>query len=136
VHGAKGLEYPIVALANLSAQNPNHAQPVPCEQQRFLHFRVGAGTVGRHGHFKTHGYDKAWEREKEQVEAGRRRLLYVGATRAREHLIVPCVTGLLGAKGLLSELALNLPLEDRDLVSRVALADIELPAPDEAPPRR
>jgi ATP-dependent exoDNAse (exonuclease V) beta subunit len=132
VHGAKGLEFPIVALANLSAQNPNHAQPVPCEQQRFLHFRVGAGTVGRHGHFMTPSYEKAWQREKEQVEAERRRLLYVAATRAREHLIVPSVTGILGAKGLLSELVLNLPLEDRDLVARVPLADIELPERDEA----
>ena len=64
IHGAKGLEYPIVALANLGARNQNHAQPVPREQERFLHFRVGAGSAGRHGHFKTPGYDEAWEQEK------------------------------------------------------------------------
>ena len=134
VHGAKGLEYPIVALANLSGQNPNHAQPVPVEQQRFLHFRVGARSLGRHGHFKTPGYDDAWEQEKQQVEAERLRLLYVAATRAREHLIAPCVMGILNAKGLLGELARNLPLEDPKLVSRVPLADVELPEVDETPP--
>ena len=117
IHGAKGLEYPIVALANLGARNQNHAQPVPREQERFLHFRVGAGSAGRHGHFKTPGYDEAWEQEKQYVEAERLRLLYVAATRAREHLIVPCVTGILGASGLLASLAHNLP-EDRKLVRR------------------
>ena len=45
IHGAKGLEYPIVALANLAARNPNHAQPVPREHEHFLHFRVGAGSA-------------------------------------------------------------------------------------------
>ena len=92
-----------------AARNPNHAQPVPREQERFLHFRVGAGSAGRHGHFKTPGYDDAWEQEKQYVEAERLRLLYVAATRAREHLIVPCVAGILGASGLLASLAHNLP---------------------------
>ena len=80
-----------------SAAPTDHAQPVPREQERFLHFRVGAGSAGRHGHFKTPGYDQAWEQEKQYVEAERLRLLYVAATRARDHLIIPCVTGILGA---------------------------------------
>ena len=77
--------------------------PSRCRASRsaFLHFRVGAGSAGRHGHFKTPGYDDAWEQEKQHVEAERLRLLYVAATRAREHLIVPCVTGILAASGLL-----------------------------------
>jgi ATP-dependent exoDNAse (exonuclease V) beta subunit len=134
VHGAKGLEYPIVALANLSSRNQYHAQPVPREQERFLHFRVGAKTIGRTGHFKTPGYDDEWKQEKKQVEAERRRLLYVAATRAREHLIVPCVMGVLAAKGVHGELAQNLPLEDRQLVARVPLAEVERPVVGETPP--
>jgi ATP-dependent helicase/nuclease subunit A len=133
VHGAKGLEYPIVALANLSARNLNHAQPVPREHERFLHFRVGAGTSGRHGHFKTPGYDAAWEQEKHHVEAERLRLLYVGATRAREHLIVPCVAGIVGASGLLAALAQNLP-DDNNLVQRIEIADLDLQAAEEIEP--
>jgi len=133
VHGAKGLEYPIVALANLAARNPNHAQPVPREHERFVHFRVGAGTSGRHGHFKTPGYDDAWEQEKDYVDAERRRLLYVAATRAREHLIVPCVTGIAGASGLLAALAQNLP-DDGKLVQRVNIADLDLQAAVETEP--
>ena len=133
IHGAKGLEYPIVALANLGARNQNHAQPVPREQERFLHFRVGAGSAGRHGHFKTPGYDDAWEQEKQYVEAERLRLLYVAATRAREHLIVPCVTGILTASGLLASLAHNLP-EDRKLVDEIRLDELELAADRELEP--
>jgi ATP-dependent helicase/nuclease subunit A len=133
VHGAKGLEYPIVALANLAGRNPNHAQPVPREHERFLHFRVGAGSSGRHGHFKTPGYDDAWEHERQQVEAERLRLLYVAATRAREHLIVPCVAGLIGAAGLLAPLARNLP-DDPQLVQRIATRDLQLPAAEAIEP--
>src|SRR5204863_213438 len=77
IHGAKGLEYPIVALANLGERNKNDAQPVPREQENFLHFRIGAKSAGRHGHFRTPGYDDAWEQEKQHVEAERLRLLYV-----------------------------------------------------------
>ena len=133
VHGAKGLEYPIVALANLAARDPNHAQPVPREHERFLHFRIGAKSSGRHGHFKTPGYDDAWEQEKQYGEAERLRVLYVATTRAREHLIVPCVAGVVGASGLLSPLALNLP-GDRKLVLRVKVADLDLPSAETIEP--
>ena len=125
IHGAKGLEYPIVALANLSAQNRNYAQPVPREHEGMVHFRVGAKSSGRHGHFKTPGYDAVWEQEKQHVEAERLRLLYVAATRARDHLIVPCVAGALGAQGLLGSLVRNLP-EDEKLIERVQVDDLEL----------
>ena len=127
VHGAKGLEYPIVALANLGARHTSHAEPVPREDERFLHFRVGAESAGRHGHFKTPGYDDAWEQEKQYIEAERLRLLYVATTRAREYLIVPCVAGILGAAGLLNPLVLNLP-RDTKLVRRVDIADLDVPS--------
>jgi len=133
IHGAKGLEYPIVALANLSGRNQNHAQPVPREDEGFLHCRIGADSSGRHGHFKTPHYDDVWAQEKERVEAERLRLLYVGATRARDHLIVPCVCGVLGSSGLLAALAQQLP-EDEKLVERVKLAELELEAVERTEP--
>src|SRR5439155_26384911 len=37
MHGAKGLEYPIVALANLGTEWHAQAAPVPEEAKRFLH---------------------------------------------------------------------------------------------------
>jgi ATP-dependent helicase/nuclease subunit A len=135
VHGAKGLEYPIVALANVGGQNRNTARPVPSEHESFLHFRVGAGpdSPGRHGHFNTPGFEAAWEQEKQQVEAERMRLLYVAATRARDQLIVPCVVGELAATGLLGGLVHSLPVDRPDLVARVDLADLtHQPAGDDA----
>ncbi|MGO9960946.1 MAG: UvrD-helicase domain-containing protein [Solirubrobacteraceae bacterium] len=134
IHGAKGLEYPIVALANLAAENRNHAQPVPREDENFLHFRVGAGSIGRTGHFNTPGYDNAWEQEKHHVDAERQRLLYVAATRARDHLIVPCVAGIPNAKGLLGQLIHALPVDNHELVARIELDDLELPDADQTPP--
>src|SRR6185437_15852189 len=52
MHGAKGLEYPIVALANIGGQEHNQSSPVADERERRLHFRVGAKSGGRH-HFAT-----------------------------------------------------------------------------------
>ena len=40
-HGAKGLEFPIVALANLGSKPQINSEPVPREEESFLHFRVG-----------------------------------------------------------------------------------------------
>ena len=118
VHGAKGLEYP-----DRRARQPRHASPAPtrsrsrARQESFLHFRVGAGSAGRHGHFTTPGYDDAWEEEKEHIEAERLRLLYVAATRARDHLIDPVRRrARSNATGLLGALVHALPLEDRELV--------------------
>ena len=127
MHGAKGLEYPIVALANLGTQSSPQAEPVPREAERFLHFRVGADTLGRHGHFATPGYDEQWEAEKAYIQAEKLRLLYVAATRARDHLMIPCVVGKLGAKHLLGTLVQALPDDDEELVTVIPTAELSPP---------
>ena len=126
-HGAKGLEYPIVALANLGTQSGAQRAPVPREADRFLDFRVGAATPGRHGHFATPDYENAWDQEKVHIDAERLRLLYVAATRARDHLLVPCVPGRLGAKHLLASLVQALPLDDGELVAVLRAEELIAP---------
>jgi ATP-dependent exoDNAse (exonuclease V) beta subunit len=128
MHGAKGLEYPIVALANLGSQPHTPSAPVPREHEHRLHFRVGADTRGRSGHFATPDYHQVWEEEKTLIEAERLRLLYVAATRARDHLLIPCVTGRHAAKHLLAELVAALPCDDTAVVTVVDADEIAAPA--------
>ena len=85
IHNAKGLEFPIVALANFNSDSSH-------EQSTFLERESGRLNVTTWvGSFKTPGFEEAWEREKEHNAAEDLRTLYVACTRARDHLIVPVV---------------------------------------------
>lgn len=83
VHGAKGLEFPVVLLAGLERQEPDrhHPQPVLWTRDGFLEVRAGHL-------FRTDGYEEACARDQELRNLERRRLLYVGMTRARDHLVL------------------------------------------------
>ncbi len=83
VHKAKGLEFPVVVLADASRQAPN-------DYARILISRE-LGIVARPGRRNdeepvSYRLAKAMDRQEEQAEE--QRLLYVGATRAQERLIV------------------------------------------------
>jgi ATP-dependent helicase/nuclease subunit A len=136
MHGAKGLEYPIVALANLGSQSSAQSSPVPREHEHRLHFYVGAKTSPGRYAFQTPGYDEVWGEEKALVEAERLRLLYVAATRTRDHLLIPAVTGRRAAKYLLAHLLNGLPLEDTTLVAVVDANEIAAPAIQVEPEQR
>lgn len=85
VHGAKGLEFPVVVLAGLNTIPPNHAPEVVWSVDG-PEIRVGAVNAGTR--VGTPGYDAALADEKHHEEAERLRLLYVAMTRARDHLVV------------------------------------------------
>ena len=87
MHGSKGLEYPIVVLANLANRRRNQREPVPDEENGLLHFQVGVNKTT--GYYPTPGYEDRWGDEQEAQDAEATRLLYVAATRARDYLIVP-----------------------------------------------
>ena len=127
-HGAKGLEYPVVALANLGTRPKIDSEPVPREEESFLHFRVG--TESGYGYFPTPGYEQVWEAEKAHFVAEKLRLLYVAATRARDHLLIPCVVGQLNAPHLLGELVRALPFDDEKLVRTIPLNELEVETVD------
>jgi ATP-dependent helicase/nuclease subunit A len=84
VHGAKGLEFPIVILAGLNVTPPNRAAPVLWNPDGTFEVRVGPAAR----RFETAGWEARLAREKELDDAERLRLLYVAATRARDHLLV------------------------------------------------
>jgi ATP-dependent helicase/nuclease subunit A len=108
IHASKGLEFPIVALANLGTRPRNDVEPVPDRRAHRLHVRI----KNRDDEFKTPGFDEAWEHEKEQKTAEDKRLLYVAVTRARDHLIVPVASEPLKPGPLLFDLLPSLPQWD------------------------
>ena len=85
MHASKGLEYPIVALANLGSRGASRIEPVADRARRRLELRITA----QQKQFQTPGFEAAWTAEKAQLDAEELRLLYVAATRARDRLIVP-----------------------------------------------
>ncbi len=85
VHKAKGLEFPVVFLANLASERNRRQEFIPLRLQGSFQLAMGD--------FKTQGYDAALEQEKLRMEAEDRRLFYVAATRAREYLVIPLFWG-------------------------------------------
>ncbi|HEV8207113.1 MAG TPA: UvrD-helicase domain-containing protein [Acidimicrobiia bacterium] len=86
VHGAKGLEFPMVILAGLNVSPPNRATPVLWNPDGSFEVRVGRVAQGTR--FETAGWHERSDREDELDAAERLRLLYVASTRARDHLFV------------------------------------------------
>lgn len=84
VHGSKGLEFPIVVLANLNSRPQNRTEPVIFDR------RGGCVEVstGSSGAFCTAGYAEAKECEQAAQAAENVRLMYVAGTRAMDHLVI------------------------------------------------
>jgi ATP-dependent exoDNAse (exonuclease V) beta subunit len=89
IHGAKGLEFPVVIVASATDGQPN-ADTAQAQQ-----WRDGAGRarldvqLGRHElNMRTAGFDTGRQQDKTQSGLENVRLMYVAATRARDHLLV------------------------------------------------
>jgi ATP-dependent helicase/nuclease subunit A len=100
IHKAKGLEFPVVFLANLASERRRRQEFIPLRLQGTFEMRIG--------HFQTDGYASALEQEKAKMEAEDRRLFYVAATRARDYLVLPLFWGKRG-RGFFSLLEEKLP---------------------------
>ncbi|WP_138732032.1 UvrD-helicase domain-containing protein [Modestobacter excelsi] len=82
VHGAKGLEFSIVVMSGMTAQ-PRNPSGV-----RVLWTREGGYEVSLRKGVTTGDFDVAAPIDEQMDDRERRRLLYVAATRARDHLVV------------------------------------------------
>ena len=85
IHGSKGLEFPVVALANLGIGRKKVHEPIPDRRNNLIHVRVKGNNDEE---FFTPGYQARSDEEDVHTDAEDVRLLYVAATRARDHLIV------------------------------------------------
>lgn len=85
VHGAKGLEFPIVILTALNFPPSARVDNVLFDrEQENAEVRLGPAD----GRFETPGYEALAKHEGELSLAEGVRLMYVAATRARDHLVV------------------------------------------------
>ena len=83
VHGAKGLEFPVVVLTGLNVSHNTHVDNV-----LFDGGDVEVGIGSQANRFLTAGYEELYEREKVLEDQEHVRLLYVATTRARDHLVL------------------------------------------------
>ena len=85
VHGAKGLEFPVVILTGINSGARARVNAAVFDRQRG---RVEAGVGPQTQRFATAGYEELAQQEKKLQEAENVRLMYVAATRARDHLVL------------------------------------------------
>ncbi len=93
VHMSKGLEFGVVVFANMSTERYDRMNTIVTRGSAggSFHVRLGPKTSKKKRElgFWTPGYPLAEEVEHDHATAEQLRLLYVAATRARDHLIVP-----------------------------------------------
>ncbi len=100
IHGAKGLEWPVVVAANMVTEPAREKNQVLLETQR-------NAVRARLGHLEPPSYIAARQTDDAQEAEQRKRLWYVLCTRARDLLVLPNHTTL-PARCWLNELELNI----------------------------
>ncbi|MGH9293058.1 MAG: UvrD-helicase domain-containing protein, partial [Acidimicrobiales bacterium] len=88
VHAAKGLEFPVAVLVGFGTTSASPVRPVLHRDE------AGGCEVNFRAAMRTAGYDALDQVRREAEQADEMRLVYVAATRARDHLVVcahrPC----------------------------------------------
>ena len=85
IHGAKGLEFPVVVLTGINSARTTRTESVLFDR-RGGDVQVSVGRQGRR--FETTGYEDLKETESKMDEEEFVRLFYVATTRARDHLVL------------------------------------------------
>ncbi len=138
IHGAKGLEFPIVFMAGLGSA-PNNRTDAYTADLAGDRIAVCIGAKTHNARFELGPVDELSHLEKAHTAAEYARLLYVAATRARDHLIVslfhPAKASECGARRLIEanarEYAGERPELPAALTGRVTpFADLKVERPE------
>ncbi len=84
-HAAKGLEFPVVVVTGINADRSTRVGEVLVDRSSG---RVEVGVGSQQNRIATVGYDELRAREQLMSQAEDVRLMYVAATRARDHLVL------------------------------------------------
>ena len=126
VHGAKGLEFPIVFVAGLSWA-PSNMLPIFTTDRTDGSVAVRIGAKSRHNLCEAGDVARLHAIEQQHVRAEFARVLYVAATRARDHLVVSLYHS--SKYGSRSAARLLIDSGARDFAAQL----VELPALEDAP---
>ena len=85
VHAAKGLEFPVVVLTGINSRGNRQGQPALFDRAGGS---VEVGFGSKEDRFCTPGFEDLKDREDMMAAAEDVRLMYVAATRARDHLVL------------------------------------------------
>jgi ATP-dependent exoDNAse (exonuclease V) beta subunit len=136
IHKAKGLEFPVVILADAAYnQRPLGRTGVIDRVAGSLELQIGPRTLT----CTTQGWQKAEGQEQARDAAEERRLWYVAATRVRDHLVIPVIApaqrSIRGEQWVFADesvsdvLAEDKAAGDRVFVHRGPIHPVESPAP-------
>jgi len=118
VHKAKGLEYPLVILANPAGGQPHPENLLADRSAGALHLKLGSSKLP----FQSSGFATAQERERLRWEAEEIRLFYVAVTRAKNWFVMPVgwnKGGLDKAQGLIQFARPLLPTPEQAIPGQV-----------------
>ena len=88
IHGAKGLEFPGVVITGLNTGLVNRRSEIVFDTGPEASDSAAIGLGSRGSRFETSGYADIEAKKKQIGEAEEIRMMYVAATRARDHLFV------------------------------------------------
>ncbi|MDA8069294.1 MAG: UvrD-helicase domain-containing protein [Actinomycetota bacterium] len=88
IHRAKGLEFPVVCVADLGRQTPSRSRPMVLVGGDGQRLGLRLRRAGEGQEVSVLAYEELREQERERELDEERRLFYVAATRARERLIL------------------------------------------------
>ncbi|HJQ22748.1 MAG TPA: UvrD-helicase domain-containing protein [Blastocatellia bacterium] len=99
VHKSKGLEFPIVWLVDATYKGRVSRDLIATHVDYGIAVRIGADHLEPHNDLQAASYVMFQEIEQQMDRAEKKRLLYVAATRARDHLMISAAPGMGSVKG-------------------------------------